>query len=212
MECKHLHLTKVANMNPKTYRCDECHDLFDVTLGAVAMPRPVMGISHAILFALALFSGCSGNFVYAQATATFHYHGQAVLPDPHETPGMPDLALTKEKLCDPAFRTGTVRNVPRSEKVKACLAYGVTTECPGKGYELDHLISIELGGSNDIKNLWPQPIDAGGVIGFHTKDVVENRAHRAVCAGEVELWDAQESIARDWYAFGLKHGWITPKK
>lgn len=166
-------------------------------------------VFRAISFALALFSGCAA---YAQAPAAFHYHGQAVLPDPVATPGMRDAALTKEKLCDPTFRTGTVRNVPQSEKVKACRAYGVNEDCPGKGYELDHLISIELGGSNDIRNLWPQPIDAEGVIGFHTKDVVENRAHRAVCSGEVELWDAQESIARDWYAFGLKHGWIPLKK
>lgn len=145
----------------------------------------------------------------SQAQANFHHHEAAVLPDPQATPGKPDPELTKAKLCDPTFRTGTVRNVPESEKVKACRAYGITKGCPGKGYELDHLISIELGGSNDIANLWPQPADGGGVIGFHTKDVVENRAHRAICAGEVELWDAQESIARDWYAFGLKHGWIT---
>ena len=39
--CKHLHLSKVANMNPTTYRCEACHDLFDVTLAPVAQPEPV---------------------------------------------------------------------------------------------------------------------------------------------------------------------------
>jgi hypothetical protein len=33
--------------------------------------------------------------------------------------------------------------------------YGITYH--GKGdYEIDYLISLELGGSNSIKNLWPE--------------------------------------------------------
>jgi hypothetical protein len=39
MNCTHLHLSKVANMNPTTYRCDKCLELFDVTLAAVALPK-----------------------------------------------------------------------------------------------------------------------------------------------------------------------------
>lgn len=39
MDCKHIHLTKVANMNPTTYRCDQCHELYDVTLNPVALPK-----------------------------------------------------------------------------------------------------------------------------------------------------------------------------
>jgi hypothetical protein len=133
------------------------------------------------------------------------------IPQPNHklTPGDVDSELTKAKLCDPKFHTGTVRNVPQSEKVAACKSYGIMEGCPGKGYELDHLISIELGGSNDIKNLWPQPADAPGVIGFHTKDVVENRSHAAVCAGKLTLKEAQDGISADWYAFGKKNGFIT---
>lgn len=41
MNCKHLHLSKVANMNPTTYRCESCNDLFDVILAPVALPEPV---------------------------------------------------------------------------------------------------------------------------------------------------------------------------
>jgi hypothetical protein len=131
------------------------------------------------------------------------------LPDHVKTPGVVDPALTKDKLCDPTFRTGTVRNVTQRMKVNACLAYGYTVGCPGKGFEIDHLISIELGGSNDPLNLWPQPADASGVIGYHTKDVVENRAHRAVCSGKITLEDAQKGIAGNWYQFGLDNGFIT---
>jgi hypothetical protein len=131
------------------------------------------------------------------------------LPNKTLTPGAIESSLTKEKLCDPTFHTGTARHVTQSEKVKACRAYGITVGCPGSGFELDHLISIELGGSNDITNLWPQPVDSPGVIGYHTKDVVENRAHAAVCKGILTLEQAQHGIATDWYQFGVDNGFIT---
>lgn len=48
MDCKHLHLSKVANMNPTTYRCGTCHELFDVTLvDADVNEEPVMGTEEA---------------------------------------------------------------------------------------------------------------------------------------------------------------------
>jgi len=139
-------------------------------------------------------------------------HAQSIPRPNHKmTPGAVDPALTKAKLCDPTFHTGTVRSVKQSEKVASCRAYGYMTDCPGKGFELDHLISLEIGGANDIKNLWPQPVDAPGVIGYHTKDAVENRAHRAVCEGKLTLKQAQDGIAGDWYKFGKENGFIAPK-
>lgn len=162
-----------------------------------------LGIDLSKILLLVLAIG-----VMCHAQAQYGHDGTAVLQDAKATPGVVDAQLTKEKLCDPAFHTGTVRNVTQSQKVRACRAYGITEGCPGKGYELDHLVSIELGGANDDGNLWPQPVDGPGVVGYHTKDVVENRAHRAVCAGDLTLAEAQEGIRTDWYSFGLAHGWI----
>jgi hypothetical protein len=59
--------------------------------------------------------------------------------------------------------------------------------------ELDHLVPLELGGSNDITNLWPE---AGRVP--NPKDAVENALRAAVCAHKVTLGAAQDAIARDW--------------
>ena len=58
---------------------------------------------------------------------------------------------------------------------------------------MDHLIPLELGGSNAILNLWPETPP-----GFHEKDKVENRLHKEVCAGRMTIEAAQILIAKDW--------------
>ena len=65
-------------------------------------------------------------------------------------------------------------------------------------YQEDHLISLELGGSNSIANLWPEAADANP--GFHEKDRVENYLHKQVCDGAISLATAQYEIAHDWVA------------
>ena len=70
---------------------------------------------------------------------------------------------------------------------------------PGPGgatYEIDHLIPLELGGSNDISNLWPQSYVAPW--GAHIKDELENRLHKLVCAGTITLPEAQNAITSNW--------------
>ena len=103
---------------------------------------------------------------------------------------------SKQDICSTA--TFTVRNVPESEKKAVYKAYNLTnyrTAC-AQGMEVDHLISLELGGSNDIKNLWPQSYC--GQWSAHDKDKLENELHRQVCAGKMTVPDAQTCIASNW--------------
>jgi hypothetical protein len=75
-----------------------------------------------------------------------------------------------------------------------------------RSYELDHLVPRELGGADDVANLWPQKWT--GPYNARQKDRLENALHRAVCAGELSLHDAQESIRRDWLSsYRL---WVRP--
>jgi hypothetical protein len=67
---------------------------------------------------------------------------------------------------------------------------------PYESCEVDHLIPLELGGSNDIKNLWPQPGDPRP--GWDEKDQLENELHAEVCAGKMPLAAAQQCIASNW--------------
>ena len=91
-----------------------------------------------------------------------------------------------------------MRDVPAAVKRQVYEEYGITTHEPGK-YEVDHLISLELGGSNSIKSLWPQSYRTSP-WNAHVKDRVENKLHAMVCKGEIELKAAQQEIATDWIA------------
>jgi hypothetical protein len=136
------------------------------------------------------------------------------LPNSHLTPGMSVPTQTRSVIC--TQRTRTVRNVSARTHVLAFAHYHIT--CPrkcGRLYELDHLIPLELGGSNAIANLWPQsyitrPYNA------HVKDVLENRLHALVCARALPLATAQREIAKDWISalrvYGPHNGRTRPAR
>ena len=159
-------------------------------------------MKKTILTALILLElGVLCMLVAPAQTAKYRQHGPAVLNDLTVTPGTTS-SMTTAQLCAPTFHTGTVRNVTEATKVQACAEYGISrANCTGKTYEIDHLISLELGGTNDLTNLWPQPYVPKP--GAKEKDVVENALHRQVCAGAIPLQQAQKEISTDWYAVYL---------
>jgi hypothetical protein len=129
-----------------------------------------------------------------QRTKTSECVSQNALADPDCTPGAIFADATVSQICTSGY-SSKVRNVPDSEKNQVYAEYGIASHQPGE-YEVDHLVSLELGGSNDIANLWPEP--ASPVPGFHEKDKVENYLHDQICSGAVSLQDAQSMIAHDW--------------
>jgi hypothetical protein len=122
--------------------------------------------------------------------------GGGPLADSACTPGAIFPAASKATICVQGY-AGSVRNVPAAEKRAVYDEYGIVSHATGQ-YEVDHLVSLELGGSNDIANLWPEP--AQPVPGFHQKDSVENYLHGQVCTGAIPLDVAQRSIASNWLA------------
>jgi hypothetical protein len=118
------------------------------------------------------------------------------LPDSACTPGALLATGTKDAICKPGYAQG-VRNVPDSEKNQVYAEYDIKSHTSGQ-YEVDHLVSLELGGSNDISNLWPEL--ASPTPGFHEKDKVENYLHDQVCSGAISLKQAQIEIATNWLA------------
>jgi hypothetical protein len=116
------------------------------------------------------------------------------VPDLTLTPGVA-LNVTAARVCVPGY-AGSVRNVSTTEKDQVYALYHVA-HVPFQ-HEVDHLISLEVGGSNDIRNLWPEPY--AGQWGARTKDVLENRLHDLVCSGQLSLASAQQQEASDWVA------------
>lgn len=64
-----------------------------------------------------------------------------------------------------------------------------------RGYELDHIVPLCLGGADTDANVRPQPLDEARV-----KDRLETHACRQVCAGRVTLATAQAWFTGDWRA------------
>lgn len=123
------------------------------------------------------------------------------LPDSACTPGATDSRVSQENIQQTICVSGyssSVRpptSVTNPIKTKQMAAYGDTDS--KSNYELDHLISLELGGCPDcVTNLWPEPYNIA--LGAHEKDKVENYLHKEVCNGSISLQTAQSEIAHDW--------------
>ncbi len=116
------------------------------------------------------------------------------LPNRALTPGG-ILTHSAAVVCRPGYAS-SVRNVPTAESDAVYARYHVA-HVP-YAHEVDHLVSLELGGSNAIQNLWPEPY--AGRWGARTKDRLENTLHDLVCAGRVALPAAQHIEATNWVA------------
>jgi hypothetical protein len=119
-------------------------------------------------------------------------------PDRHCSPGAYYSRLTRRVICSSRFRTGAIRNVPQSEKFRVEREYGMAATHYGRTIEIDHIVPLELGGSNAIANLFPEP--GSGPANYHVKDAAEDRAKAEVCDGRLSLRVARRSFAEDWEA------------
>jgi hypothetical protein len=121
----------------------------------------------------------------------------AANPDHQCSPGAYYSKLTKTVICKPGFHTTQVRQVPDADKQEVQAAYGLGPQSYSPAIEIDHIVSLELGGSNDVANLYPEKADAKPA-GYHVKDKLENKVGKMVCDGLIGLRTAQRKIARNW--------------
>jgi len=122
-------------------------------------------------------------------------------PDLRLTPGA-TVPVTVGEVCGADAERATPM-VPVSLKRQVFEEYGVMPPRPD-AYEVDYLITPELGGATDIRNLWPEPYQ-DTVWNAHVKDQLENRLHEMVCRGDVDLATAQRDISTDWIAAYRKY-------
>jgi hypothetical protein len=133
------------------------------------------------------------------------HHG--MLPDPSCTPGSVDPAVTQANIGSTICRSGYTETVRPPESQTEQFKFSVAEPAYGQSGvsgELDHLVPLELGGSNDATNLW---VESGPLP--NPKDSVENALNREVCGGLLSLRAAQREIARNWLTAARQLGQPT---
>ena len=140
-----------------------------------------------------------GFFAIRQSIVSRHHEGIAV-PLASLTPGAV-RSVTRADVCSAG--TGASNGmVPIEVQERVFREYGIANARPAD-YEVDYLITPALGGSNDIRNLWPQSYSA--VWNARVKDELEDRLRSLVCEGKLELAVAQRDIALDWISAYKKY-------
>jgi anti-sigma factor RsiW len=167
---------------------------------AVIDQRSSMVLASAVLVACLLIAvRLHGPIAGSQPMPTALAHWEK--PNLHLTPGAV-VTVTESQICGTAPQE-TDPAIPVSLKRKVFELYGVPRSQPDV-YDVDYLITPALGGATDIRNLWPEP-NQDTVWNAHVKDQLEDRLHRMVCRGDVDLATAQHDISTDWIAAYRKY-------
>jgi hypothetical protein len=122
------------------------------------------------------------------------------LPVASLTPGA-TIEIDVRDVCDEASRHAP--EITADVRREVLRSYGMESVSPDQ-YELDYLITPQLGGAPDPRNLWPQRYGAR-VWNAGVKDQLEDLLPRLVCEGRVDLRLAQREIAADWVSAYRKY-------
>ncbi len=125
----------------------------------------------------------------------------SVEPNRQLTPGATRFVSAQE-LCATEYSDDASDVLPEI-KEQVLKQYGLAGHLP-TNYELDYLISPQLGGTEDASNLWPEPA-AATTWNVKTKDALENRLRQMVCRGNLSLDTAQRDLATDWVSAYKKY-------
>jgi hypothetical protein len=126
-----------------------------------------------------------------------HAQPPGILPDPVLTPGA-IRATNAAEICQDR-RTAQYRHWSRARDDRILAEYGLPAG-PHPDFEIDHLISLDLGGADDDANLWPEEPRRSiePVWNAERKDRLEWRMADMVCGGQLGLAAAQKAILDNW--------------
>lgn len=150
-----------------------------------------------------VYSCALALLIFLAITATYHWaisrqpqtHVDALLlPDRNLTPGA-TKPVSINDICS-MEHDQVVRPVSAALQRRVFREYGLR-DARVANYEVDYLISPGLGGTDDIRNLWPEPRYNTTWNSF-VKDQLEDYLHQSVCAGKLDLATAQKDLSTDW--------------
>jgi hypothetical protein len=141
---------------------------------------PAAAVFFSVLGAIAIIFGTTVN-------------AEGPKPKAGLTPGE-TRPITIDEICRNPQAEVVTMNIPEETRRKVFSEYGISARADD--FEVDYLITPDLGGAQSIRNLWPQPYSARW--NAHVKDRLEQRLHQLVCERKVDLTTAQHDIAVDW--------------
>lgn len=162
-------------------------------------PRFVSSPAIAVAAVAVLAVAATTYFKSVTAAGSLPAGHRLALPVASITPGA-TWDVDAEELCSGAPR---IRPITAAMRAEVLNAYGVE-DLPSDQYELDYLITPELGGATDARNLWPQRYESP-VWNARVKDELERLLPHLVCSRQIELATAQREMAVDWIAAYRKY-------
>jgi len=162
---------------------------------------PVPAVAIVCLVAMAIGSLGFGYYSGRNLTFTFVLLDSQTAPNRSLTPGA-TRPVTITEICSVPHEE-VVEDVAVPLRQMVLHEYGISNARP-EDYEIDYLIAPRLGGTEDIRNLWPEPYRTR-LWNAHVKDALEERLHEMVCSGKLDLSTAQHDIATDWIAAYKKY-------
>jgi hypothetical protein len=154
----------------------------------------VRTLAYAAALAIVIFLAARAAYLRPRYDQPVISHYDAMLPDRNLTPGAA-RPVSVADLCT-ATHDEVIRPVPATVQQAVFTEYGIRG-VPAGNYEVDHLITPGLGGTDEIRNLWPEPRYDTAWNSF-VKDDLEDYLHLRVCRGDLNLKAAQRDVSTDW--------------
>jgi anti-sigma factor RsiW len=211
-ECNAKHAAMASTMKAV---CDEHRSLTDQSFTNSARARLESRLAHMAaepvrqwlppvsafaVAAVALIVASAAVYVQrSHSPASLTARQGLVLPVASITPGA-TADVTVDQLCSGAT---DARPITVAMRAQVLSEYGVQ-DVPSDQYELDYLITPELGGATDVRNLWPQGYGSP-IWNARVKDELEELLPRLVCSHQLDLTTAQRDMAADWIAAYKKY-------
>lgn len=168
----------------------------------IAVGHLHLPIAAAIVLVFIGFPFYGGRKIWSGKPSVLNLQEEAIVPNRSLTPGAVRAVSLKE-ICSSTDDDLDPR-VSSSTEIAVLREYGLSSSGPSRNYQIDYLVNPQLGGTNDIRNLWPEPY-SNARWNAQAKDQLERHLHQMVCNRTVDLAVAQREIATDWIAAYKKY-------
>jgi len=165
---------------------------------AFVRKRPLPDLSYATVAAagIAVIFLLAPGLHHSMAEIAVSLPNHALTPGMTRTVDVGQMCAEGDDDLDPA--------VPYPTQKAVFSEYGMSIDHSAKDFQVDYLISPQLGGTDDVRNLWPQSYKSTAWNAV-AKDRLERHLYQMVCEKKINLADAQRDIATNWIAAYQKY-------